>query len=646
MAPARATALSLRARMASARLPMSVLAALLLSGAAAGAAETLPPTSPRIVNGVLTDDHPSVGALLHGGSADEAGTWCSGTLIGCSTFLTAGHCIDGRSPSELFVYLPHAGIFPVTSVAQHPDYDFPAADVAVLKLGTAVEGIAPTAIETTSAPPFGTPGTIVGYGRAGDPLYDYGLKRAGGVVTASCSTLPSPGSNVTSVCWNFSEPKGAPGTNSNTCNADSGGPLFVDLGSGTRVAGITSGGSSASCQPTDHSYDANVFTYRGFIQTEGGADLANTRCGSGPQVGEAGGLALGFDGAVSAVGPDAIHGFTVASGTTTLHVAMNGVDDGVSDFDLYVKAGSPPTTSDFDCARFGPNQYGVCTMTAPAAGTWYVLVHRYAGSGAYQVTATQFGTACALPGSEGSACDDGNPCTASDVCQDSACVGTTVGNGMPCDDDNACTGPDSCQGGTCTATPLANGTPCDDGDPCSRPDTCQAGACSGISPATTCKVVPTGSALLSIDNRSSDTRDRFAWVWRRGSATSHGDLGNPLTSTSYALCLYDSVGGAPQRRLSKVIPPGPHWKPYAHGFRFRDSTLANGGIQSIVLTEGVAGRAGLQVRGKGPPLGLPVLPFAKQPNVMVQLLNDTTCWTSTHSTATTNDLVKFRAKSQ
>ncbi|MCC6765351.1 MAG: trypsin-like serine protease [Deltaproteobacteria bacterium] len=623
----------------------TLIAALLLA-VPAGGTESLPPATPRIVNGVLSADHPSVGALLRGSTPNDAGTWCSGTLIGCSTFLTAGHCVEGRSPSELFVYLPHAGIFPVASIAQHPGYDFPAADVAVVKLATPVEGVAPTAIETSSAPPFGTPGTIVGYGRAGDPLYDYGLKRAGSVVTASCTTIPAPGSNSTSVCWDFTEPKGAPGTDSNTCNADSGGPLFVDLGGGARVAGITSGGSSSSCQPMDHSYDANVFTYRAFIQTEGGADLANTRCGGGPQIGEPGALALAFDGSVSGAVPDATHAFTVGNGTTTLSVAMNAVDDGVGDFDLYVKAGSPPTTSDFDCARAGPNQYGVCTIASPVPGPWYVLVHRYAGAGTYQVTATQLGTSCSLPGSDGTPCDDGNPCTSADVCLAGACGGTAAGDGAPCSDGNDCTGPDTCQSGACGAAPLANGTPCDDGDPCSRPDACQAGVCTGVSPATTCKVVPAGAALLSLDNRSPDSRDRFAWTWRKGSATSHGDLGNPLTATSYALCLYDTVGGVPQRRLSKVIPAGPLWKAYSRGFRFHNATLSTGGIQSVALTEGLAGRSSVHVRGKGAPLALPTLPLAKQPSVTVQLLNDTACWTSTHTIATTNNLAKFRAKSQ
>jgi hypothetical protein len=609
------------------------------------AADELPPVHPRIVNGVLTDDYPTVGALLRGPDADTASTWCSGTLIGCSTFLTAGHCVEGKAPGDFRVFLPNAGIFAVTSIAQHPSYNFPAADVAVLKLASAVTGVAPTALQTTSVP-FGTPGLIAGFGRSGDPLFDYGLKRAGNVVTASCTNIPSPGSNTTSICWDFLAPQGPTGTNSNTCNADSGGPLFVDLGSGRRVAGTTSGGSSASCNPTDHSYDANVATYHGYIEGEGGADLAHTACGSGPQVGEAGSSVEAFDGTLSSGTPQATHAITVPSGTTLLRIAMNAVDDGVADFDMYVRAGVPATVDDYDCGRFGPNQVGFCEFPMPAAGTVYVLVNRFSGSGTYQLTVTEFGTACALPGSDGLPCDDDNACTASDACQAGSCVGTPAADGTACSDGNPCTGPDTCQAGVCDSSPVANGTPCDDGDPCSRPDLCQAGSCTGTSPALTCKSAAPGNALLTVDNRSPDSRDRLGWTWRKGAATTLADFGNPTTTTSYALCLYDEVGGAPQRRLTKTIPPGSHWKQFTKGFRFRDATLASGGIQYITLTDGAAGRSSISLRGKGQPLTLPGLPFAKQPGVMIQLMNDSTCWSSTHTVAATNSLARFRAKGQ
>jgi hypothetical protein len=323
---------------------------------------------------------------------------------------------------------------------------------------------------------------------------------------------------------------------------------------------------------------------------------------------------------------------------------MNAVDDGVSDFDFYVRAGSAPTTSAYDCGRFGPNQFGICEFPTPAAGTWHVLVKRYAGAGTYQLTITEFTIGCAGPGSDGNACDDNNPCTSADVCQAGACAGTPA-NGTPCNDANACTAPDTCQAGACVGSMLTDGTACDDGDPCSQPDRCQAGACNGTTPAFGCKVAAPAAALLALDNRSPDTRDRLAWSWSKGALTTMADLGNPTTATPYTLCLYDSVGGLPQRRLAQSIPPGPRWKSYSRGFRYRDATLSAGGIQSIVLTEGPAGRSSVQVRGKGQRLALPGLPLTEQPNVIIQLLNDTTCWSSTYSTSLGTGSARFRAKS-
>ena len=125
----------------------------------------------------------------------------------------------------------------------------------------------------------------MGFGRSGGPNGDYGSKRAGMVVTGPCS----PGvSGTTSVCWSFAEPVGPPGTDSNTCNGDSGGPLLIDRGTGPTVAGVTSGGDSFDCLPPDNSYDTDIHFYRAYVQSQGGVDLSNTRCGTLPQVGETG----------------------------------------------------------------------------------------------------------------------------------------------------------------------------------------------------------------------------------------------------------------------------------------------------------------------------------------------------------------------
>jgi len=600
---------------------------------------------PRIVNGVPEPAFPSVGALLAGFDADTASAWCSGTLIGCETFLTAAHCVEGIGPARFQVFVPSAGMLAVTSIAMHPGFDFPAGDIAVLKLAAPVNGVAPSRIATAGPPPFGSPGTIVGFGRSGGASNDYGLKRSGKVVTAPCTSIPSPGDDSTSVCWRFTDPLGPPGSDSNTCNADSGGPLFVDLGAGEVVAGVTSGGTSESCLPADDSYDANVFTYSGFIQTEGGPDLARARCGDLPQVGAPGMSVLAFSGDLSAASPSGTHTFQVPAGTTVLRVAMNAIDDGASDFDLYVKAAATPTPSDFDCRRNGPNQYGICELAEPAAGTWHVLVSRFRGAGTYQLTVSLFGIDCAVPGSDGTPCDDGNPCTGGDACQVGACVGSPVANGTPCDDGNACTQSDACQAGICGGTAVANGTPCDDGLRCTQPDVCQGGICGGSAPALGCKRPAPGASFLQLVDRSPDTRDRLLWIWKKGAATARAEFGDPTSTTGYSVCLYDERGGAPQSILERHLPAGSRWSRLAHGFRYRDPTLAQGGISSVTLREGASGRALVSVAGKGPPLALPPLPLAQRSAVTMQLLNGSTCWEASYSTSTRNVGDRFRAKS-
>jgi hypothetical protein len=361
------------------------------------------PTAPAIVNGLLTSAFPATGVLLSGGDPDTAIAWCSGTLVGCETFLTAAHCVcetngagcqsgpGAPDPGDWLVFFQHAGFFAVESVAIRTDFAFPVADVAVLRLAAPVSGVAPTPL-SASASPFGTAGTIVGFGRSGGSNGDYGLKRFGEVVTASCTGVIS---NTTSVCWDFASPVGAPGSDSNTCNADSGGPLLVDLGAGEAVAGVTSGGSSSSCLALDHSYDANVFHYSSWIQGQAGADLANARCGELAQVGEPGGRVQGFTGSVSGPSPEDRHTIEVPAGATLLRVSMNASEEGRNEFDLYVRAGSPPTTSSSDCAAAGANQWGFCEFDAPAAGTWHVLVRRSKGDGAWQTTTTLFLPECA-----------------------------------------------------------------------------------------------------------------------------------------------------------------------------------------------------------------------------------------------------------
>jgi len=339
----------------------------------------------RIVNGVLTVGFPTTGALIYGSSAAGAISHCSGTLVGCRTFLTANHCVeDDRNASRYHVYLQHAGIFPVENISpEHPEYRFPHADLAVLRLGDAVEGITPTRIneETIS---IGTGGTIVGFGRSGGLEQDYGIKRTGRVTTAKCGR-----SETSLLCWNFSAPVSSPGEDSNTCNADSGGPLFIGDGDAVRIAGVTSGGTKSSCLAGDSSYDVDVRQFARWIRERAGDDLGAERCGDLPAIGS--GAVQYFGDAGDLAGAASIrYKLTLPVGLAVLRVAANGEDTSSTNLNLFVEPAS--SSRGARCEEKGSGQYSFCEFQAPAAGDWFIEVaQKGAGEGVYQVVATLIG---------------------------------------------------------------------------------------------------------------------------------------------------------------------------------------------------------------------------------------------------------------
>jgi MYXO-CTERM domain-containing protein len=81
---------------------------------------------------------------------------------------------------------------------------------------------------------------------------------------------------------------------------------------------------------------------------------------------------------------------------------------------------------------------------------------------------------------DGIDCDNGDVCTADDICQAGECVGIPV----------ICTAQDQCQddgvcdpmAGGCVNPPKMDGTVCDDNDACTQMDACNAGTCSGGTP--------------------------------------------------------------------------------------------------------------------------------------------------------------------
>ncbi len=74
----------------------------------------------------------------------------------------------------------------------------------------------------------------------------------------------------------------------------------------------------------------------------------------------------------------------VPAGTPTLTVRMTG---GTGDADLYLRAGSAPTTSTWDCRPYKDGNEETCTVNNPAAGQYHILVHAYAAYSGLRLTA-------------------------------------------------------------------------------------------------------------------------------------------------------------------------------------------------------------------------------------------------------------------
>jgi predicted AlkP superfamily pyrophosphatase or phosphodiesterase len=177
-------------------------------------------------------------------------------------------------------------------------------------------------------------------------------------------------------------------------------------------------------------------------------------------------------------------------------------------------------------------------------------------------------------------------------------------------------------------------------------------AACGPAPASGCRVpLVAGKASLQVTDEIPDTKDRLQWKWQTGATTTLADFGDPLATTGYALCVYDGAGAL---RSSAAIPAGgtcnaksprPCWRASRSGFRYVDRDLTPAGVQQLNLRAGVAGKAQIGLKAKGPLLQTPDLPIGNLP-ITVQLVNaDGQCWQATYSTTLRNQDDKLKAKS-
>ena len=81
-----------------------------------------------------------------------------------------------------------------------------------------------------------------------------------------------------------------------------------------------------------------------------------------------------ISGISGAAGAQLYYTLDVPTGATNLSFQISG---GTGDADLYVKYGSPPSTTTYDCRPYVGGNNETCTMPSATAGTWHVMIHAY-----------------------------------------------------------------------------------------------------------------------------------------------------------------------------------------------------------------------------------------------------------------------------
>ena len=240
-----------------------------------------------------------------------------------------------------------------------------------------------------------TPSDGVLSGAAASSVVNISGSPAGNVLQNGVPVSGLSGATGSQQFWTMTVPAGASNLQFQTSGGTGDADLYVRFGSApttsTYDCGPVSSDNSETCSFASPAAGTWHVMVEGYGAYSGATLVGSYQTGSqpSPNVLQNGVPVSGLSGATDS---QKFWTMTVPAGASNLQFQTSG---GTGDADLYVRFGSAPTTSTYDCGPVSSDNSETCSFTSPAAGTWHVMVHGYgAYSGATLVGSYQTGSTC------------------------------------------------------------------------------------------------------------------------------------------------------------------------------------------------------------------------------------------------------------